>query len=60
MPRLSGPSPGTDPEELLEQIKAYPYKDSVAFWMVGEGLGRRREKKSREEELARTRKLSRT
>ena len=58
MPRLSGPSLRDRSQGACSiEIKAYPYKDSVAFWMVGEGLGRQREMKSREEELARTRKL---
>lgn len=57
MPRLSGLTSGADPRELIEQIKSYPYKDSVAFWMVGEGLGRRREKKNRQDELTRTREF---
>src|SRR5262249_17035059 len=57
MPRLSGLTSGADSRELIDQIDSYPYKDSVAFWMVGEGLGRRRERKGREEEVARTRKL---
>jgi hypothetical protein len=57
LPRLPSISAAADTKELLDQIAAYPYKDSVAFWMVGEGLGRRRLLKAREEELMRTRKL---
>ena len=57
MPRLSPISTKTDPDELLGEVEKYPYKDVVAFWQIGEGLGRKREMKSRDEELARTRKV---
>ena len=57
MPKLSGIKAGADPEEIIKQISAYPYKDQVAFWMLGEGLGRKRELKTRDAELTRTRKL---
>jgi hypothetical protein len=57
MPKLSGIRAGADPEEIIKQVSAYPYKDQVAFWMLGEGLGRKRELKTRDAELNRTRKL---
>jgi hypothetical protein len=57
MPRISGLSAADDSKAVLDEVSAYPYKNSVAFWMVGEGLGRRRQLKDREAELARTRKL---
>jgi hypothetical protein len=57
MPKLSGLRTGADPDELIKRISAYPYKDQVAFWMLGEGLGRKRELKTRDAELTRTRKL---
>ena len=57
MPRLEGLREGADPAELLKQVSAYPHKDRVAFWMLGQGLGRKRELKTRDAELTRTRKL---
>ena len=57
MPRLSAISAKTDPQELLEEVGAYPHKDVVAFWQIGESLGRKREMKSRDEELSRARKV---
>jgi len=57
MPRLSSLSSRTDPETLLAEVSAYPHKQAVAFWQIGEGLGRKRELKTRDEELSRTRKV---
>jgi hypothetical protein len=57
LPRLSGISSKTDPQELISQVGSYAYKDAVAFWQIGEGLGRKRELKARDDELAMTRKL---
>jgi len=57
MPRLSAISSKTDPNELLAEVGTYSHKDVVAFWQIGEGLGRKREMKSRDEELARARKV---
>ena len=57
MPRLSPISSKTDPANCSTEVEKYPYKDSVAFWQIGEGLGRKRELKTREEELARSRKV---
>src|SRR5208337_4227105 len=57
MPRLSAISAKTDPQELLEEVGAYPHKDVVAFWQIGECLGRKREMKCRDEELSRARKV---
>ena len=57
MPRLTSLSSRTDPAVLLEEVKAYPYKQAVAFWHIGEGLGRKREIKDRDEELSRTRQF---
>jgi hypothetical protein len=57
LPRLSGISSKTTTEQLLKEISAYPFKDSIAFWQIGEGLGRKREIKRRDEELGATRKL---
>lgn len=49
--RLNGAAAGTDPQQVLADVDAYPFKDAVAFWQVGEGLGRKRDLKKREEEL---------
>jgi len=57
LPRLSSISSRTDPRELLAEVASYPHKDVVAFWQIGDGLGRKREIKSRDEELARARKV---
>jgi hypothetical protein len=57
MPRLSPISSKTDPRELLEEVEKYPHKDFVAFWQIGEGLGRKRELTTRDAELARARQL---
>ena len=58
MPRLSGTSQADRPSLLLEEVKAYPAQaGAVAFWQVGEGLGRKREIKARNEELNRTRQV---
>ena len=40
---------------MLEQMTAYPLRESVAFWHLGDHLGRQREIKAREDELARFR-----
>jgi hypothetical protein len=55
MKRLTGATTSEGPRRLLDQMNAYPLRQSVAFWHIGEKLGRQREIKSREEELARFR-----
>ena len=57
MPRLSGISAKTDPQQVLAEVDAYPHKEAVAFWQIGEGLGRKREIKTREEELSKVRQV---
>ncbi len=57
MPRLSSIASQTDPKKLLDEVDKYPYKDFVAFWQIGEGLGRKRSVQARTEELARARKV---
>lgn len=57
MPRLTSLSSRTDPAALLAEVNAYPHKQAVAFWQIGEGLGRKREIKARDEELSRTRQV---
>lgn len=46
--KLAPIAPAADTESLLREIESYPYKDFVAFWQIGEGLGRKRDLKSRE------------
>ena len=41
MPRLSGITARTDPQQILAEVEAYPHKDAAAFWQIGEGLGRK-------------------
>ena len=55
MKRLTGATSSEGPRRLLEQMTAYPLRQSVAFWHLGDRLGRQREIKTREEELARFR-----
>jgi hypothetical protein len=57
LPRLPGISAKTDPQEVIAEVGSYAYKDAVAFWQIGEGLGRKRGLKVRDEELAKTRQL---
>ncbi|WP_165250588.1 hypothetical protein [Paludisphaera soli] len=57
MPRLSRPKAGEGTDARLREVKEYPFKDAAAFWMIGEDLGRNRERKFRDEELKRTREL---
>lgn len=55
MKRLTGATTSEGPRRLLDQMTAYPLRRSVAFWHLGDRLGRQREIKTREEELARFR-----
>jgi hypothetical protein len=55
MKRLSGATSSDGTRGLLDELAAYPFRESVAFWQLGEHLGRQRELKAREEELARFR-----
>src|SRR5271157_1282681 len=57
LPRLSGISSKSQTSALLQEVADYPYKDAVAFWQIGEGLGRKRELATRQEELRQTREL---
>ena len=57
LPRLTGISAQTDPQQVLAEVDAYPHKDAVAFWQIGEGLGRKREIKARDDELSKVRKV---
>ena len=42
MARLSGATRATGPQRMLDQITAYPLRESVAFWHLGDHLGRQR------------------
>ena len=57
IPKLTEANNDEDVATQLREIESYQFKDAVAFWMTGQGLGRNRELKVREAELARTRKL---
>ncbi|WP_076349805.1 hypothetical protein [Paludisphaera borealis] len=57
MPKLTEAKTDEDVAAQIKEIESYKFKDAVSFWMAGEGLGRNRELKVREGELARTRKL---
>ena len=55
MKRLSGGNESDSARRIVEEMTAYPLRESVAFWEIGEHLGRQRGLKSRAEELARIR-----
>jgi hypothetical protein len=57
MPRLSGITAKTEVQQLLDEVAAYPYKSAVVCWQIGEGLGRKRDLKRRDDELNRTRQV---
>ncbi len=52
MARLSGATEADAPQRILEAINSYPLRDSVAFWQLGNHLGKQRPIAVREEELA--------
>ena len=55
MKRLTGATTSEGPRRVLDQMTAFPLRNSVAFWHLGDRLGRQREIKTREEELAKLR-----
>ncbi len=55
MARLSGAAEADAPQQILEEINDYALRDSVAFWHLGNHLGRRRPTGVRQEELANVR-----
>jgi hypothetical protein len=55
MARLSGSTGADAPQRILEAINGYALRDSVAFWYLGDHLGKRRQTALREEELANVR-----
>ncbi len=52
MARMSGATAGDAPDQVRAQINAYPLRGSVAFWQMGNHLGKQRPIAAREEELA--------
>jgi hypothetical protein len=57
MMRLDRPTGPEAAQRVIEQINAYPRKDAVAFWQLGEHLGRKRDLQSRQEELVNVREV---
>jgi hypothetical protein len=59
MPSLAGPpgGPAPEPAEVLEAAASYPYRDSVAFWNLGERLGHAPDLRVRQDELERVRAI---
>ena len=55
MKRLTGATSTEGPQRLLDQMSNYPLRQSVAFWHLGDRLGRPREIKTRDDELAKFR-----
>ena len=55
MKRLTDATAGDGPQRLLDQMTAYPLRHAVAFWHIGDRLGRQREIKAREDEVAKIR-----
>ena len=55
MKRLTGATSTEGPQRLLDQMSNYPLRQSVAFWHLGDRLGRPREIKARDDELTRFR-----
>ncbi|MBX6313102.1 MAG: hypothetical protein IRY99_09350, partial [Isosphaeraceae bacterium] len=58
MPRLDGPNDlGRDPHSLVAAAAAFPVPEAVAFWSLGEGLGRSHDPQDRQDELTRNRAI---
>ncbi len=55
MTGLSSAAAGGDRQRLVDEIASYPLRKEVAFWHVGDRLGRVRAIRGREDELARVR-----
>jgi|GEM_PF-1070888 len=57
MPDLDATLEGNpiEPGQMLEAARAFPFKEEVAFWNVGSGLGRAVDLESRDQEMARIR-----
>jgi hypothetical protein len=59
MPRLSRGGADDGADDRLAEVRDFPFAAATAFWMVDRDLGRNREIKVRDAELARTRDLIR-
>ncbi len=59
IPRLSPTAADAGIEGPLSEVRGFPFAAATAFWMLGRDLGRNREVKVRDAELARVRKLIR-
>jgi hypothetical protein len=55
MPRLNGATEKDGPERIVDQMAAYPQREHVAVWHLGDRLGRPRELAPRKEQLDRIR-----
>ena len=55
--RLGGATPLENSRRLVEELTTYPLRQSVAFWQIGDHLGRPREIAGRAGELARFREV---
>ena len=55
MARLSGATAPDAPDRILEEMNAYPLRDSVAFWHLGSQLGSYRVVAARKDELTNVR-----
>jgi hypothetical protein len=55
MANLTGATSSDGPQHLLEGMTAHPLRGAVAFWHIGEKLGRQRERKVRDDEVAKIR-----
>jgi hypothetical protein len=60
LPGLDGTLEGRpiEPERMAAAASAYPFRDSVAFWGLGERLGRSPDLATREDELQRTKEAN--
>ena len=59
MKRVDGATASDGPQRVLDQMTNYPLRQSVAFWHIGDRLGRQREIKVREDEVAKIRDVDR-
>jgi hypothetical protein len=57
MTRVGGGAAADDPQRLIEDVMNYPLRKDVAFWHVGDHLGRLRSSQRRAAELARIREI---
>lgn len=57
IPRVNSGPFRDDPRQILDRIAAYPYKNDVAFWHLGDHFGRERAEDARDAELDRVQKV---